>query len=506
MSRRGYEDYDDRYDDSYEDRRSGSYDDGYGEEYEDSYDSRYDDGYDDGYAEDYGDGYEDRRSGSYDDGYGEEYEDSYDSRYDDGYAEDYDDRYDDRYDNRYRDEYADDEEGGYDRRERRSRTHTGGGGRTRSGGKRKESGGKRRKIRIAVIVAEVAVLLCVLIGWYVINSLGKVEKVNLPTEEIVNNMSEEVIEDTETGAMKGYRNIAFFGVDSTEGQLDQNTRSDSIMICSINEDTGVVKLISVYRDTLLNIGDGTYTKCNAAYSQGGAEQAINMLNQNLDMNITDFVTVGFGGLTDVVDALGGVTIDVTEDEISHLNNYQSTMAKELGKSGYTEVTKAGTQTLNGLQATAYCRIRYTRGWDYKRAARQRAVLYAVMDKAKSANVAQLTEIVNKVSGEIYTSYSVSDLINDVQAIAGYNVQAEDSIDSMQNGFPQEDSRIQANLGGALGDCVIPRDLTDNVRWLHEFLFDDSSYNTSATVEEYSRHISEMTKDAVAEEMTDADHT
>ena len=223
------------------------------------------------------------------------------------------------------------------------------------------------------------------------------------------------------------------------------------------------------------------------------------------MNITDFVTVGFGGLTDVVDALGGITITVEEDEISHLNNYQSTMAKELGKNGYTEVTQAGTQTLNGLQATAYCRIRYTRGWDYKRAARQRAVLYAVMDKAKKANVGQLADIVNKVSDEIYTSYKVSDLVNDVQAIANYNMIAEDSIDTMQNGFPQEDDRIQANLGGALGDCVVPRDLTDNVVWLHAFLFGDENYAVSDTVKEFSSHISEMTKDAVPEEMTDADH-
>ena len=266
-----------------------------------------------------------------------------------------------------------------------------------------------------------------------------------------------------------------------------------------------MKLVSVYRDTLLNLGDGTYNKCNAAYAKGGAEQAINMLNQNLDMNITDFVTAGFGGLTDVVDALGGVTLDVQEDEISHLNNYQSTMARELGKDGYTEVTQAGSQTLNGLQATAYCRIRYTRGWDYKRAARQRAVLYAVMDKAKTANVGQLTDIVNSVSDEIYTSYKVSDLVKDVQAIAGYNMVAEDSIDTMQNGFPQEDIRIQANLGGALGDCVIPRDLADNVKWLHQFLFADDSYEVSDTVKEYSDHIAEMTKDAVPEEMTDEDH-
>lgn len=485
MSRRDYDEYDDRYDDGYDDR--------YDDRYEDSYDSR-----DAGSYEDDGYGYDDRYDNQYDDRYDERYADSYERGGRDDYYEEDDAGYDDRYDDGYDD--------GYGREERRSsgRRTSGLGRRGTSGGQRGSSGGKKKN-RTALIIIELVVLAAVLLILYFVTRIGKVERVNLPTQEIENNIADVVKENTETGEMKGYRNIAFFGVDSTTGELDQNTRSDSIIICSINEDTGDVKLVSVYRDTLLNLGDGTYNKCNAAYAKGGAEQAINMLNQNLDMNITDFVTVGFGGLTDVVDALGGITIDVQEDEISHLNNYQSTMAKELGKSGYTEVTSAGTQTLNGLQATAYCRIRYTRGWDYKRAARQRAVLYAVMNKAKTANVGQLTDIVNSVSEEIYTSYKVSDLIKDVQAIAGYNMIAEDSIDTMQNGFPQEDTRIQANLGGALGDCVIPRDLEDNVKWLHQFLFDDSNYEVSDTVKEYSSHIADMTKDAVPEEMTDADH-
>lgn len=485
MSRRDYDEYDDRYDDGYDDR--------YDDRYEDSYDSR-----DAGSYEDDGYGYDDRYEDGYDDRYDDRYADSYERGGRDDYYEEDDAGYDDRYDDGYDD--------GYGREERRSsgRRTSGSGRRGTSGGQRGSSGGKKKN-RTALIIIELVVLAAVLLILYFVTRIGKVERVNLPTQEIENNIADVVKENTETGEMKGYRNIAFFGVDSTTGELDQNTRSDSIIICSINEDTGDVKLVSVYRDTLLNLGDGTYNKCNAAYAKGGAEQAINMLNQNLDMNITDFVTVGFGGLTDVVDALGGITIDVQEDEISHLNNYQSTMAKELGKSGYTEVTSAGTQTLNGLQATAYCRIRYTRGWDYKRAARQRAVLYAVMNKAKTANVGQLTDIVNSVSEEIYTSYKVSDLIKDVQAIAGYNMIAEDSIDTMQNGFPQEDTRIQANLGGALGDCVIPRDLEDNVKWLHQFLFDDSNYEVSDTVKEYSSHIADMTKDAVPEEMTDADH-
>ena len=145
--------------------------------------------------------------------------------------------------------------------------------------------------------------------------------------------------------MKGYRNIALFGVDSTTGALTKNTRSDTIMIASINQDTGECKLVSIYRDTYLNLSNDSYNKCNAAYAKGGPEQAINMLNMNLDMNITDFVTVGFAGLTDAVDALGGVMIDVDDSEISHLNNYQLCIAEDLKRS-YTPVKDTGYQLLD----------------------------------------------------------------------------------------------------------------------------------------------------------------
>ena len=174
-----------------------------------------------------------------------------------------------------------------------------------------------------LLVAEM-LLACVLV--YVAYTLffkvdvTKVGKVNLNEEAITQSISETVVNDEK---MKGYTNIALFGVDARDEQLTKNTRSDSIIIASINNDTGEVKLCSVYRDTYLNLSNDTYTKCNAAYAQGGPEQAISMLNMNLDMDISDFITIGFRGLTDVVDALGGVEIEVTDAEISHLNNYQS---------------------------------------------------------------------------------------------------------------------------------------------------------------------------------------
>lgn len=376
-------------------------------------------------------------------------------------------------------------------------------------GRRGKSGnkGKSRK-RIVFLIIELLVLLLVLGALYLVTRVDKVEKADLPEEVIEENISQEVKESAETGMMKGYRNLVFFGVDSTKGDLRQNTRSDAIMICSINEDTGEVKLVSVYRDTLLNLYNDEYNKCNAAYAKGGPEQAINMLNMNLDLNITDFVTVGFGGLTDVVDALHGIEISVEEDEISHLNNYQSTMAKEInyrGNGTYDEVTQPGLQTLNGLQATAYCRIRYTSGWDYKRAARQREVLYAVMDKAKTASPAELAQIANNAFSKVYTSLDLQEILDYASVLQNYSF-SEENTEEMQNGFPQLDQRIQANLGGALGDCVIPRDLDDNVVWLHQFLFGDKDYQVSEMVQYCSNHIADMTEGAVPEEMTDADHT
>ncbi len=304
----------------------------------------------------------------------------------------------------------------------------------------------------------------------------KVGKVNLNEEAISQSISETVVNDEK---MKGYTNIALFGVDSREEELTKNTRSDTIMIASINNENGDIKLCSVYRDTYLNLSNDTYTKCNAAYAQGGPEQAISMLNMNLDMDIENFVTIGFRGLTDVVDALGGVTIDVTDAEISHLNNYQSTMATEL-KLNYTPVTSSGVQTLNGLQATAYCRIRYTAGDDFRRAERQRTVLMACLDKAKGMSYSQLETVANKAFGETYTSLDLDEILALLKNIANYNV-VENS------GFPAEDMRATGTMGKA-GSCVLPVDLQSNVKWLHQFLFNDSEYEVSGDVQKYSEKI------------------
>jgi LCP family protein required for cell wall assembly len=341
---------------------------------------------------------------------------------------------------------------------------------------------KRGKGRVIVLFTiEIVALGVMAMFLYTAVSVEKSGKLNIPEGKII--INESVKERAETEAMKGYRNIVLFGVDSTTGQLAKNTRSDGIIIASVNMDSGEIRLVSVYRDTYLNLGNDTYNKCNAAYAKGGPEQAINMLNMNLDMNITDFVTFGFKGVADIVDALGGVTIEVDSVELKHLNNYQATMAKDMKRS-YTPLTEPGTQKLNGLQATAYCRIRYTAGDDFKRAERQREVLMEVLEQAKKASPATLTKIANDVFGSIYTSFDLADIVTLLSDVNKYKI-------VRNSGFPYETMRRTGTIGSA-GSCVIPRDLAKNVIWLHEFLFDEEEYEPSEEVKGYSAKIKNNT--------------
>lgn len=380
---------------------------------------------------------------------------------------------------RYEDDYDDEEI-----RPRKKSSGKSGSASGRKGSGKKKQGkkaqAKKQRRRIILFIVEIIILLIAVMVLYAVLSGTGSGKVELKEKDIIIN---KTVQEAQETTMKGYRNIALFGVDSTTGALTKNTRSDTIMIASINLDTGECKLVSVYRDTYLNLSNDSYNKCNAAYAKGGPEQAINMLNMNLDMNITDFVTVGFAGLTDAIDALGGVDIEVDDSEISHLNNYQLCIAEDL-KREYTPVTQTGYQRLDGLQATGYCRIRYTAGDDFKRAERQREVLSAVADQAKKASLPKLTETANSVFEEVYTSLDLSEIVDMLGNVGTYYISESD-------GFPQEGMRVTGTIGSK-GSCVIPTSLEENVKWLHKFLFDADNYEPSETVKKCSEKIYEET--------------
>ncbi len=356
----------------------------------------------------------------------------------------------------------------------------------------------KQRAKIVIFIIEIIIILVMLlVVWKVFQTTSESEGPHVvdieSSDVVINSEVVESIERTPTPdkpeepAMKGYWNIALFGVDAVNSdQLYKNSRSDSMMIASVNMDTGEIKLVSVYRDTYLNKGNDKYGKCNGAYAAGGAPQAMSMLNMNMDLAITDFVTVGYHAVKECVDGLGGVWIDVDSAELEHINNYQLSIIRDtdIPKSEYVEVTDTGYQLLNGLQATAYCRIRYTKGDDYKRAERQREVIKAMEEQAKQADLKTLEKVATKVLNHVYTSLDETDIFDLLKNVSTYTIVDE-------GGFPTEDMRTSDTIGSD-GSCVVPLSLEDNVVWLHEFLFDEEEYEVSSTVRECSDKIEAYT--------------
>lgn len=246
---------------------------------------------------------------------------------------------------------------------------------------------KKKKRRKILFVFELLLLLVLAVGLYAAATLSRVQRVKIKDSEIQKKVEEQLPEYT-AKALKGYWNIALYGVDSREG-LDVG-QSDTIMVCSINKDTKEVKLASVYRDTYLETGDGSYNfrKATDVYGIYGVERSISMLNENLDLDISDFVTVNMNVVAEVVNDIGGVDIEVREDEINFLNGYQNE-GSEITGLDIVPVTSAGMQTLNGLQALSYCRIRYTdaidsehEGLDYERTYRSEKCVGADSGESK----------------------------------------------------------------------------------------------------------------------------
>lgn len=348
-------------------------------------------------------------------------------------------------------------------------------------GKKVKPHKKRHPVRRFFLFVLV-ILILILALWLGIQ-IHTMQSMGMNSEEIENSIADSVKESVSSGGAQGnYKNIAVLGVDSVDNSLDSgNNRSDVMIIASINNQTGAIKLMSVYRDTYLDIGDGNYQKANAAYAFGGPDQTVQMLNRNLDLDITDYGVVGFEGIARLIDAVGGVDIDVQEDEIVHLNNYQLTMSEETGLTNIP-VTQAGLQTLNGLQATAYCRIRYTNGNDFRRTERQRTVLTKTFEKIKSDPL-RLVMNLNSILPYVKTSLSVPEMFSLGVKAMRFNVES-------QEGFPNQDLLTVGYINQQ--SCVIPITLAKNVTWLHSELFGETDYQPSQTVQDISAYISGVT--------------
>ena len=333
-------------------------------------------------------------------------------------------------------------------------------------------GERKRKRHVIRFILEVILLLILAVGLLIGSKIAKINKGNIQVANIVKN---DNIPADERDRMDGYTDIALFGVDSREGALESGTNSDTIMVCSINKKTGEIRLVSVYRDTYLDTTDGQYRKCNSAYAVGGAEQAISMLNKNLDLNITDYATVNFRALVDVIDMVGGVDITLTEGEVEWLNGYLVEGRQVLGRD-CEDVPGPGLQHLNGMQALAYSRIRYI-GLDYERTERQRTVLEQVFNKVNENGLLEMNKMIDTILPEISTSLSMTEILGMAAKAGSYSM-------GETQGFPFD--KTEADISA--GDCVIPVNLAANVSQLHGFLYGTENYQPSATVQEISNNI------------------
>ncbi|MBU5469194.1 LCP family protein [Falcatimonas sp. MSJ-15] len=334
---------------------------------------------------------------------------------------------------------------------------------------------KKRKGKIIAFVFELLLLCIIVVFGYSVSKLQKINYNPIAKENIL-------INDVKSDEIKGYTNIALFGVDARDKEpesLIKDAHSDAIIIASINNKTKDVKLISVYRDTCLlstvpsSSGSDIYRKATETYYFGGPEAAINMLNTNLDMDITDYVTVNFEALIETIDLLGGIDLEIDENEQFYINGYM-TETCEITERPYEELTEVGNVHLTGLQATAFCRIRYGGGDDYKRTERQREVLSLMFEKAKKMDVIKLNKLIETVFPMISTSLSSSELISMASSVMSYNL-----VDTTGFPFDKKTKTISE------GDCVFAVSLESNVEKLHEYMFGDTDYKVSDTVNNIS---------------------
>ncbi len=341
----------------------------------------------------------------------------------------------------------------------------------------------RKKKRIAILVTEVIIFSLLAGAAFVMAKYDKFQTVTINKNDLGIN---------DGIGQEGYTTVALFGGDSRDGQLEEGTHADTMIIAAIDNETREIRMASVYRDTLLKQKNGDYQKANYAYFSGGPGEALSMLNKNLDLDIEDYVTVDFKALVDSIDLLGGIDIDIKEEELKPLNKYIQETAKVAGTqaNGFSE---AGKQHLDGAQAVTYARIRSTAGGDYTRTERQRLVIEKLFEKVMKTNLSTVNKIVDKVFPQVSTSFTLKELLALASGMMKYEL-AENT------GFPIDKTDGEF---GTVGSIVIPIGLTENVVKLHEFLYPkETKYTPSSTVEEIAADITFQT--GVSSDYTEGD--
>ena len=333
---------------------------------------------------------------------------------------------------------------------------------------------KRRRRIIKFIIAECFALVFIFAYAFVARRWSLLQRDETFSIQSVKN--EELADET-LEKMEGYWTVAVFGVDSRGSNTGKGANADVNMVFNINRETGEIRIVSVFRDSYLNIDDkGSYNKLNQAYFVGGASQAVKALNKNLDLDIQDYVTFNWKAVADAINILGGIDMEISKAEFSYINSFITETQKATGIPT-TQLKSAGMNHLDGVQAVAYGRLRLM-DTDFARTERQRKVIQAAFEKAKKADFSVLNNIIVTVAPQVSTNIDTMDLVRMAQDISKYHI-------GETGGFPF--ARGDANMGKK-GACVIPTTLESNVVELHKFLFDDEDYTTTDQVKQISAKI------------------
>ena len=337
-----------------------------------------------------------------------------------------------------------------------------------------------KKTKVIISIFSVLLLLIITVitlgSFYINDKLAKINYVELDQNKI--EVNPEVL--AKADALETYRTIALFGIDARANTYEKGNRSDCIILAILNEKTKEVSLVSVYRDTYLKMTDMYLDKVTHAYSYGGPELAISTLNTNLDLDIKEFVTVNFEAVVEAVDALGGIELDITEEETKYINGYISEINRVTEHSS-EKITTSGKRKVDGVQALAYSRIRYTAGGDYKRTERMRTVIEKMLQKAKNLSVTELNKMVDILLPKTYTNIEAQEILAMIPNLATYKMKHN-------IGWPYETKGATIN-GVWYGP---PITLESNVTRLHKEIYGQEDYEPSNVVKQISNEIIQKT--------------
>ncbi|WP_418223334.1 LCP family protein [Clostridium isatidis] len=321
----------------------------------------------------------------------------------------------------------------------------------------KKSKKKKKSLGKKILIWSLLILLAIGIvgGGYLIGILSKMKNTDINTDNL------GIVEDEFNKYENANKitNIALFGIDSLDGE---SGRSDSIMVATIDPVHKKLKVTSIMRDSYVYIEGYGQDKINHAYAYGGPELAIRTINENFGLNIKNYATVDFSSLPTIIDLLGGIDIEITNEELEYINKYINSL-NSLESASSANIYSPGIQHLDGIQALAYSRIRYTAGGDYERTQRHRTVLNALFKKIIDTPVTSYPTLLNKLLPYIETSLNTSEILSLGTSVLSIGNNLE------QNRFPRDGYAQGANIDGIY---YLTFDIETAKQQMREYIFND----------------------------------